>query len=117
MSRTALTFREQTVNNVKVFHLYGKIIGDSDTKELCNRIRQLNEENTKYFVINFRGVKWINSLGIGAMMGCLTTLRNTGGDLRLANVHDAAMKYFTITKLDTVIEIYGTIDGAINSYG
>ena len=116
MSRTALTFREQTVGNVKVFHLDGKIIGDSDTTDLCQRIKKLNEENINNFVIDFRGVKWINSLGIGAMMGCLTSLRNKDGDLRFARVHDAALKYFKMTKLDTVIELFRTIDDAIKSY-
>jgi anti-sigma B factor antagonist len=116
MSRTALTFREETVGKVKIFHLDGKIIGDSDTNQLCTRIKDLSEKDIKHFVINFRNVKWINSLGLGSIMGCLTSLRNKGGDLRLANVHDAAMKYFKITKLDLVIEIYGTIEGAVNSY-
>ena len=117
MSRTALTFRDQTVNNVKVFHLYGKIIGDSDTNELCNRIRKLNEEDMKNFVIDFRNVKWISSLGLGAMMGCLTSIRNKGGDLRLSNVHDAARKSFKLTGFDALLKMYDTIDGAINSYG
>ena len=116
MSRTALTFREETIGNVKIFHLDGKIIGDADTNEVCSRIKNLSEDDIKNFVINFRNVKWINSLGLGSLMGCLTSLRNKGGDLRLANVHDAAMKYFKITKLDSVIEIFGTIDGAVNSY-
>ena len=116
MSRTALIFREQTVGNVKVFHLDGKIIGDSLTTELCERIKKLNEGNINCFVIDFRGVKWINSLGIGAMIGCLISLRNKGGDLRFAKVHDAALKYFKITKLDTVIELFRTIDDAVKSY-
>jgi anti-sigma B factor antagonist len=116
MSRTALTYTVETMNNVIVLDLDGKVIGDQDTKKLCSHIRELSEEGKNNFVINFRKVKWINSLGLGSIMGCLTTLRNKGGDLRIANVHDAAMKYFTITRLDAVIKIYGTIDGAINSY-
>jgi anti-sigma B factor antagonist len=116
MSRTALTFTEETVNNVIVLGLDGKVLGDQDTKGLCARIRELSENGTINFVLNFRKVKWINSLGLGSIMGCLTSLRNKGGDLRIANVHDAAMKYFTITRLDVVIKIYGTLDGAVNSY-
>lgn len=116
MSRTALTFTEETINNVIVLNLDGKIMGDQDTKGFCVRIKELADGESKNFVLNFRKVKWINSLGLGSIMGCLTTLRNKGGDLRIANVHDAAIKYFTITRLDAVIKIYGTIEGAVNSY-
>ena len=117
MSRTALTFREQTVKDVKVYHIDGKILGDNDTEELCNHIKKSNEEDSKYFVMNFRRVKWINSLGLGNMMSCLTSIRNRGGDLRLANVHDAAMKSFKITRFDALIKIFDTIDEAVDSFG
>ena len=116
MSRNALTFTEEKINNVIVLYLDGKIMGDHDTNELCSHIRELSEKGSVNFVLNFRKVKWINSLGLGSIMGCLTSLRNKGGDLRIANVHEAAMKYFTITRLDAIIKIFGTVDGAVNSY-
>ena len=116
MSRTSLTFTEKKIGIVTVFHLDGKIIGDIYTRKLCNRIKTLNEENMKYIVFDFRNVKWLNSLGIGSLMGCLTSLRSKGGDLRFANVHNSALKYFKITKLDTVLDIFYTIDSAVNSY-
>jgi anti-anti-sigma factor len=113
MSRPFLTFTEEALENVTVFHLEGKIIGDENSRNVCSRISELFEENIKYFVLNFRHVKWINSLGLGAIMGCLVSLRNKGGDIFLTNVHDAPMKYFRITQLDNVIEIYSTVDEAV----
>ncbi len=116
MSRTALTFREQSVRDVKVYHIDGKIMGDNDTEKLCNQIKKSKEEDSRYFVINFRYVKWINSLGLGNILSCLTSIRNSGGDLRLANVNDAAMKSFELAGIDALIKMYDTIEEAVDSF-
>ena len=116
MNKTILTYTEQTRGRINIFHLNGNIFGDHDTDELCGRIRGLIEADKKYFVIDLKNVKWINSNGIGAMLACLTSSRNKGGDIRFANAHDAAMKYFQVTKLETVIDIFDTIDEAVNSF-
>ncbi len=117
MSRTLLTYTEQTIGKINIFHLNGNIFGDHDTHELCSRIRGLIEADKKYFVIDLKNVKRINSNGIGAMLACLTTSRNQDGDIRFANVLGATKRYFQVTKLETVIDIFDTIDEAIESFG
>ena len=116
MSRTLLTYTEQTVGSINIFHLNGNIFGDHDTNELCSRIKGLIEAGKKYFVINLKDVRRINSNGIGAMLACLTSSRNKGGDIRFANVLGATKRYFQVTKLETVIDIFDTIDEAVNSF-
>lgn len=116
MPRGGFTFTEESLGTVKVLNLYGKMIGGDETDIMCNRIRELIEDNTKYFVMNFRNVKWINSTGIGSIIGCMTSLRNKGGDLRFSNVHEAASKYFRITKLDSIIKIYNNLNDAVESF-
>ena len=51
-------------------------------------------------------VKWMNSSGLGSLMAGLTTLRGSGGDLKLAHVPDRVRRPIEITKLDQVIKIY-----------
>jgi len=116
MSRTTLTYNEKSIGDIMVFHLDGKIMGCQTTLNLCKHIKDLLEEDKKHFVIDLEKVKWINSMGIGFMIACLTSSRNKGGDLRFSNVHDATKKYFTITKLDTVVKLFDTIDEAVNSF-
>ena len=116
MPRGGFTFTEESLGSVRIFNLYGKIIGSTETTSMCDRIRQLAEEKNKYFVLNFRNVKWINSNGIGSIMGCMTTLRNKGGDICFTNVHDAVIKYFRITKLDNIVKIYNNVNDAVDSF-
>ncbi len=111
-----MEFTEETVGLVKVFHLGGKIMGDAKTKMLCDRLKELINAGTRSLVMDFRGVRWINSLGIGAIIACLNTLRQHGGDIRFANLHDATQQYFHISKLETVVRIWDSVDEAVASF-
>jgi anti-sigma B factor antagonist len=59
---------------------------------------------------------WAGSLGIGALIGCLTAARSAGGDLRLSGLNHKILQLLHITKLDGVFKIYDTVDLAIDSF-
>jgi anti-sigma B factor antagonist len=111
-----MEFTEETVGPVMVFHLGGKIMGDTKTKMLCDRLKGLIDAGTRSLVMDFRNVRWINSLGVGAIIACLNTLRERGGDIRFANLHDATQQYFHISKLETVVKICASVDEAVASF-
>ena len=46
----------------------------------------------------------------------MTTMRNAGGDLRLANVADRIQSLLVITKLITVLKHFKSVDDAVSSY-
>ena len=116
MEQSEFKFTEESLGLVKIFHLSGRIFGGPETQIMCERVRELLAEDKLFFVMNFRNVKWINSNGIGSIIACLTSLRNKGGDLRFTNVHDAARKYFRITKLDTIIKTFNNVNEAVESF-
>jgi anti-sigma B factor antagonist len=111
-----MEFTEETVEQVKIFHLKGKIMGGPETKVMCNYLKNFIDAGTQSLVINFREVPWVNSNGVGAIIACLTTLRRRGGDVRFANLHGAARQYFHITRLETVIQIFDSVDEAVGSF-
>ncbi|MCI0695433.1 STAS domain-containing protein [candidate division KSB1 bacterium] len=71
---------------------------------------------TRMLVMDFRQVRWINSTGIGVIIACLNALRDRGGDIRFANLHDATQQYFHISKLETVVRVFDGIDKAVASF-
>ena len=70
-----------------------------------------------YIVVDMEGIKWMNSAGLGRLMACLTTLRGSGGDLRLARVSERVKRPLVVTKLDKVIQVYPSLDEAAESFG
>jgi anti-sigma B factor antagonist len=58
----------------------------------------------------------MNSSGLGMLMAAMTTLRSSGGDLRLAGVSDRVRRPIEVTKLDGVIKIFPSVDEAVVSF-
>lgn len=111
-----MEFAEETFGGVTVFHLNGKIMGGPETQVMCDRLKALIAAGTQSLVMNFQNVRWINSTGVGTIIDCLTTLRNRGGDIRFANVHGATRHYFQLTKLETVVKVFASVDEAVASF-
>ncbi|NIV09806.1 MAG: STAS domain-containing protein, partial [Aliifodinibius sp.] len=63
----------------------------------------------------FEKVRWINSAGIGFMLSCVTTLRRQGGDVYFVGLHDRVEYYFKITKIDSVLQIYRSVDEVVKN--
>ena len=101
---------------VAVLRLQGKIMGGPDATSLHEKLHELIEQGTRQVVVDLHLVDWMNSSGLGILIGGLSALRKSGGDLRLASVTDKIEEVLRITKLDRVFDIYGDIDTAVSSY-
>ena len=51
------------------------------------------------------------------MLAALTTVRNAGGDLRLARVGGRVEALLAVTKLAAVFKSFPTVDDAVASFG
>ena len=103
--------------DVAVLHLQGKIMGGPDATSLHEKLHELIDKGTLSVVVDLEGVAWMNSSGLGILIGGLSALRKSGGDLRLARVTEKIEEVLRITKLDRVFDIYGNNDDAVASYG
>ena len=102
--------------NAVVIALKGNVMGGPDGAKLHETLHELKEQGKKNVVVDLSRVKFMNSSGLGMLIGGLTTMRNAGGDLRLANVADRIQSLLVITKLITVFKHYETLDAAVSSY-
>jgi anti-sigma B factor antagonist len=109
-----LTSREE--NGVVVLEPKGKIMGGPDAIMLHDFLHDLIAQNKKKVVIDLSKVEWMNSTGLGILISGLTTLRNNGGELKLASVTEKIQSLLTITKLITVFENYDKVEEAVKSF-
>ncbi len=102
--------------NVVVLSLKGKIEGGPDASEFNDVIQKLIKENKKNIVADLGNLKYVNSSGVGIIMRAFTTVKNAGGNLKLANLNDKMKGLLSITKLNTIFEIYNTEEEATKSF-
>ncbi len=100
---------------IDIISLSGKIMGGPEAGEINEQINNLIDQNKKNIIIDLNEVDWMNSSGLGILIGAVTTLKNNNGRLALANVSDRISNLLRITKLADVFEVYETIDSAIES--
>ncbi|HLP30883.1 MAG TPA: STAS domain-containing protein, partial [Geothrix sp.] len=69
-------------NDVLILYPEGKItLGDGD-QELGEAVRTSLSNGARKIVINFSKVSYLDSSGVGELVGCYTSIKNKGGDLR-----------------------------------
>ena len=109
-----LNHREE--NGVMIIEPKGKIMGGPESTAMHDLLHDLIEQGKKCVVIDLGKVDWMNSTGLGLLISGLTTLRKSGGELKLANVTDKIQSLLTITKLVTIFKSYDSVDEAIGSF-
>jgi anti-sigma B factor antagonist len=112
-----MKMNEKIVDSVLILSLDGEIMGGDETRPVQDRIYRAIRDGQAFVVLDMKNVTWINSSGLGVLMACLTTLRGSGGDLRLACVSDRVRRPITITRLDQVLVMFPSVEDALKGFG
>lgn len=64
-------------------------------------------------VLDLSGVDFVDSTGLGALIGTRRRVHAFHGSLALVIPNEAVMKVFTITGLEKVFDIHDTLDAAL----
>ncbi len=99
-----------------VIELKGNVMGGEDTKDFNDHLHKLIDEDKKNIVVDLADVKFMNSSGLGMMIGGLTTMKKADGSLKLARVTEKIESLLIITKLITIFETFETVDAAVESF-
>ncbi len=99
-----------------IIELKGNVMGGEDTKEFNETLHKLVDEGKTNIIVDLKDVKFMNSSGLGMLIGGLTTMRKADGHLKLANVTDKIESLLIITKLITIFETYDSVESAVGSF-
>jgi len=111
-----MNIKEKMENDIAVLTMKGDLLGEPDTTNIREKIHSLVSDDVKKVVIDLSGVNYMNSSGLGSLISALTTMRNAGGELRLARVGEKVQNLFIITQLVKVFDTYETVDRALASF-
>jgi anti-sigma B factor antagonist len=111
-----MKFKDKIEDGIGILTLKGKLMGYPETDELHDEMKSFLGQKVNKIIIDINGVSWLNSMGIGALMRCLTTIRNAEGDLRLARMSEKARSVFVISQLISIYKIYETVEEAKESF-
>lgn len=68
------------------------------------------DQKVSCIIVDLSSVKFISSWGIGMLIHGLATTTNRGGDFKLSGLTDNVMQVFQKVKIDTVLNIYKSVE-------
>lgn len=90
--------------------------GEVDVHTAAQLRQSLDQEITDghiRLVVDLDGVSFLDSTGLGVLVGRLKLVRNASGWLRIVCTSDRILRVFRITGLDKVFGIHASLDEAI----
>lgn len=79
---------------------------------LREAVIRLVSEGHSHLVIDLEAVDFIDSTGLGVLVGALKRVRVKGGELRLVCTNSRVLKVFDITGLDAVFPRFDSVEAA-----
>lgn len=93
--------------------------GELDTYS-CPSVRdtivRLVDEGKKQILLNMAGVEYIDSAGLGTLVGGLKRATENDGILKIVHANEQLQKVFNITGLVRVFEQYDSEEAALQSF-
>jgi anti-sigma B factor antagonist len=80
---------------------------------LRERLDEHISEGRHHLVVDLEDVSFMDSTGLGVLVGRLKLVRIKNGTLRLVCPSERILKVFSITGLDKVFQIFASVDDAL----
>lgn len=113
----ALTAKTRKAGNVAIVDLNGKITLGENTGILRDELRSLLAQGNKNIVLNMAGVSYVDSAGLGELVGAYTTATNQGGAVKLLHMQGKMKDLMQVTKLHTIFPAFEDEQKAVASFG
>lgn len=110
-----MNFATDTREDVTIVTLDGNLMGGPDAGTLNGRLHELLAAGARKIVLDLTTVQFINSSGLGLLIGGVNAVRSGGGKLVLAGASEKILTLIKITKLERIFEHHPSVDAAVTA--
>lgn len=104
---------QRKVKGILVLDISGTIVLGSGSEELARKLEDLLQEKNLGVVLNLENIDYIDSTGIGEMVGYLSKFQNVSKKIVLLKPKERILKLLRITQLDKVFKVFQEEEEAI----
>jgi anti-sigma B factor antagonist len=102
--------------DVLILDLQGKILIGEGIDELRGTVNNAIKEKETKLILNFAGVPYLDSTGLGEVVRSYTSVKKEGGVVKIINLATKVRDLLSVTKLITVFETFEEEEKAIASF-
>ena len=104
------------IGDVAIVDFSGKITLGEGSATLRHMVKDLIAQGRRKILLNLGDVDYIDSSGIGELVGAYTTVRGASGELKLMQLTKRVRDLIQITRLFTVFDVQEDEHAAISSF-
>ena len=93
-----------------------RIVLGEESASLRSLVNALLDKGQNKILLNFAGVDYIDSAGVGYLVSAFTSARRMGGELKLLNLTKKVRDVMQVTRLYTVFDIRDDEAAALRSF-
>jgi len=111
----SLDIRETEREGVTILSLKGRLtVGEASS--VREKVSEVLAKGCNKLILDLSEVDYIDSTGLGSMVICYTTIKKSGGALKLVNLNKRNIELLLLTKLHTIFEVFSDERDAVNSF-
>lgn len=104
---------KQSVEGATVLRLEGVIKLGESAEFFSQTLDRILEDDPGHVLIDFSRINYMDSTGIGELVGHLGKFRELGRKLILVNPSERIRRLLAVARLDTLFAIHDTVESAL----
>ena len=101
--------------DITLLELAGKISLGRESQKIEAMVQDLLRQEEKKIILDISRVDHLDSTGIGILAYCYGTVNRSNGELRIAGASGKVLHLLQITRLDSVLPLYHSVEAAVSS--
>lgn len=101
--------------NLLVVSCSGRIVFGEETTELCQSVRSRLPQDPQ-IILDLRAVDYMDSGGLGALVGLVLSARSLGGDIKICHPLGRVRDVLQLTRLISVIDVVAREEEAVAAF-
>lgn len=110
-----LRMSTRQIDGITIVDCNGRIVFGEEAAALREMIKGILPQSPR-IVLNLRDVSYIDSGGLGMLVGLYSSAHNAGGEVKLAALTQRVNQLLQVTKLVTVFDLSDTAEDAVKSF-
>ncbi len=103
------------LDGVTILDCSGRLVFGEEAALLRETVKGVLSASRK-IVLNLKSVSYIDSGGLGTLVGLYTSAQHAGAEIKLSNLTERVGQLLQVTKLLTVFDVYSTEDAAVKAF-
>jgi anti-sigma B factor antagonist len=103
---------KQTNSGAVIVELEGMLVIGRESQQVESTIEKMVQDGKKKLIVDLAKVSYVDSSGIGILVGSFGHCKRGGGAMRLIGVRDNILKIMKLTRVDEVLQVDASLEEA-----